>query len=153
MRAVLKLLHLIYNNIIRAQCYTLFLQIVWSSVHSQNCHCTNYKFLFVFVCPVGRSLLCGSVSALWKFSGTKNHTIVELYCPLITLTGMQGGSLGRALPPIHLETCIQTQEFLRGSFHFFVALDWEDFWMQVTSSLLSRAFVLTSDCTTHIDSS
>ncbi len=51
---------------------------------------------------------------------------------------------GRALPPIHLETRIQTQEFLRGSFHF-VALDLEELY---TSQLLRipQILFLTLDC-------
>lgn len=51
---------------------------------------------------------------------------------------------GRALPPIHLETCIQTQEFLQTHF---VALDWEESRKQVNSSVSPRIIIFSLDFT------
>lgn len=53
---------------------------------------------------------------------------------------------GRALPPIHLETCIQTQEFLQTHF---VALYWEESRKQVNSSVSPRIIIFSLDFTTQ----
>ena len=54
---------------------------------------------------------------------------------------------GRALPPIHLETCIQTQEFLQTHF---VALDSEESRKQVNSSVSPRIIIFSLDFTTRV---